>query len=329
MTAHIGGKNLTNSRKTCFTLTFGTERIGRAPGGAEYGGSSTGETDRQMPAMQLKEETVSGRSARGAGSHDGAGEHVHASGAGPGENVHVRAAGPIERVHVRGAEPIENGHGQRVRLILADPDPLARRMIRESVGEHQDMVVVAEAKDGVELVELAGHYKPELVLTELGLPSLDGIDACRKIRAKTPSIQVIVFTVSQDREMEVRALRAGASGVLSKDINIDSVIRAARAVLDGEAAISRRLTMHLIELMRRTSETGTGLRPVKSVLTSREWEVLDLICTGASTREIAEILFLSEDTVYSHSKSILRKLGVHSRSEAARVAERLRSATAV
>jgi two-component system, NarL family, response regulator LiaR len=217
---------------------------------------------------------------------------------------------------------------ERVRLIVADPDPLARRSIRDSLSAGKGIVVVAEARDGVELVELASHYKPELVLTEVGLPSIDGIEACRRIIAKAPRVRVVVFTVNQDRDLELSALRAGASGVLSKDTNAQSVIRAVRAVAGGEAAISRQLTMHLIEMMRRTAEGGAGLRPVKSVLTSREWEVLDLICTGASTREIAETLFLSEDTVYSHSKSILRKLGVHSRGEAVLAAEQLRAAAA-
>ncbi len=222
-----------------------------------------------------------------------------------------------------GADPPQNG---RMRLIIADADPLARRVIRDSLSAAPGIVVVAEAKDGTELVELAAHYKPELVLTEVGLPSVDGIEACRRILAKAPEVRVVIFTVGLDAGTEVRALRAGASGVLSKNTSIDSVARALRAVLSGEAAISRRLTMHLIEIVRRTSENGTGLRPVKSVLTSREWEVLDLMCAGASTRQIAETLFLSEDTVYSHSKSILRKLGVHSRSEAVVAAERLRGA---
>jgi DNA-binding NarL/FixJ family response regulator len=137
-----------------------------------------------------------------------------------------------------------------------------------------------------------------------------------------------MFTMGQDRAGEVRALRAGAAGVISKDVSIESVARALRAVLDGEAAISRRLTMHLIELIRRTAANGAGFRPVKSDLTSREWEVLDLMCAGASTRQIAGALLLSEDTVYSHSKSILRKLGVHSRGEAVIAAERLRGTAA-
>jgi DNA-binding NarL/FixJ family response regulator len=216
----------------------------------------------------------------------------------------------------------------RVRLIIADADPLARRMIRDSLGQSAGIVVVAEAKDGIELIELATHYKPEVVLTEVGLPSVDGIEACRRIVLKAPTVRVVMFTIGQDQATEVRALRAGAAGVLSKDISIDSVARALRRVAEGEAAVSRSLTMHLIEIVRRTTETGAGLRPVKSVLTSREWEVLDLMCAGASTREIAESLFLSEDTVYSHSKSILRKLGVHSRTEAVLAAERLRRSAA-
>lgn len=230
-----------------------------------------------------------------------------------------------QRTHgVDGPDPL-----RRVRVIVADPDPLARRAIRESLDLSEGIVVVAEARDGIELVELAAHYKPELVLTELGLPSVDGIEACRRILALVPSVRIVIFTVQQDREVQVAALRAGASGVLSKDTSIASVVRSVRAVAGGEAAISRHLTMHLIELMRQTSANGAGLRPVKSVLTSREWEVLDLICDGATTRGIAETLFLSEDTVYSHSKSILRKLGVHSRSEAAIAAKRLRSPAAV
>jgi two-component system, NarL family, response regulator LiaR len=234
------------------------------------------------------------------------------------------------RTHEEAGRERRNSHPrvqdtERLRLIVADPDPLARRVVRDSLGATEDIVVAAEAKDGIELVELATHYRPELVLTEISLPSVGGVEACRRIVEKAPEVRVVFFSVNQSPAVELSALRAGGSGFLSKDTQIDSVMRALRAVAAGEAAISRQLTMNLIELMRRTSENGTGLRPVKSVLTSREWEVLDLICAGASTRDIADSLFLSEDTVYSHSKSILRKLGVHSRAEAVAAAERLRS----
>jgi DNA-binding NarL/FixJ family response regulator len=213
---------------------------------------------------------------------------------------------------------------QRLRVIIADPDPLARRVIRDALTAEAGFVVSAEAKDGVEAVELAIHYRPEIVLMEIGMPQLDGVQACAQILARAPEVRVVMFSVPQDRETELRALRIGASGFLSKSMPIDSVGRALRSVASGEAAVSRSLTSHLIDVLRATNEGGRGMRPVRSPLTTREWEVLDLICAGLSTREISAKLFLSEDTVYSHTKSILRKLGVHSRAEAVKAASRLR-----
>ncbi len=212
----------------------------------------------------------------------------------------------------------------RLRIIIADPDPLARRAIRDSLQEDGGFIVSAEAKDGIEAVELAVHYRPELVLMEVALPALDGISACRDITTRATDVRVVMFSVPQDRDVEIRALRAGASGFLSKNSSIESVARALRSVAGGEAAVTRALTSHLVELMRSTAENGIGMRPVKSPLTTREWEVLDLICAGESTREISARLFLSEDTVYSHTKSILRKLGVHSRVDAVAMAAQLR-----
>ncbi|MGD0979890.1 MAG: response regulator transcription factor [Solirubrobacteraceae bacterium] len=212
----------------------------------------------------------------------------------------------------------------RLRVIVADPDPLARRAIRDALLLERGFVVPAEAKDGVEVVELALHYRPELVLMEVAMPLVDGITACAQIVSRAPSVRVVMFSVPRERETELRALRSGASGFLSKSMSIESVGRALRSVASGEAAVSRSLTSYLIEQLRYTTENGRGMRPVKSPLTTREWEVLDLICAGDSTREISAKLFLSEDTVYSHTKSILRKLGVHSRAEAVEAAGRLR-----
>ena len=229
---------------------------------------------------------------------------------------------------VRGAE-LRGPNGvapavDRLRVILADPDPLARRAIRDSLRTEGGFLVAAEAKDGLEAVELAVHYRPDVVLMEIALPGVDGISACRDITTRAPTVRVVMFSVPQHRDVELRALRAGASGFLSKNSSIESLARALRSVADGEAAVTRSLTSHLVDLLRSTAENGTGMRPVKSPLTTREWEVLDLICSGDSTREISSKLFLSEDTVYSHTKSILRKLGVHSRTDAVAMAAQMR-----
>jgi DNA-binding NarL/FixJ family response regulator len=179
----------------------------------------------------------------------------------------------------------------------------------------------------VEAFELAVHYRPELVLMEVGLPRIDGIAACREIVANAPGVRVVMFSVPQPRQVQLDALRAGASGFLSKNSSVESTMRALRSVARGDAAISRSLTMSLIELVRRTPLDWSGIRPVKSRLTAREWEVLDLLCSGATTAHIAQTLFLSEATVHSHNKNIFRKLGVHSRQEAVAAATHLRHST--
>ena len=131
--------------------------------------------------------------------------------------------------------------GDRLRIIIADPDPLARRVIRDSLRFDGGFIVSAEAKEGREAVELALHYRPELVLMEVGMPGLDGIGACREITAKAPEVRVVMFSVPQDRDVEIRALRAGAGGFLSKNANIEAVVRALRSVAGGEAAVTRSL----------------------------------------------------------------------------------------
>jgi DNA-binding NarL/FixJ family response regulator len=207
-----------------------------------------------------------------------------------------------------------------LRVVIADPDPLARRAIRDALQSRPEFVVAAEATDGIEALELCRQHGPELLVTEAALPGLDGIALTQRLQTQAPGTRVMVFAVAGDPEVGLRALRAGAAGYLSKDAGIDAVGPALGAVARGEAVVSRLLTMRLIERLRQVPEAGTGVRPVKSNLTSREWEVLDMLVGGSSTATIANALFLTNDTVYSHVKSIMRKLGVRTREEAVQVA---------
>ena len=213
------------------------------------------------------------------------------------------------------------------RVIVADDDPLARRMIRSAL-QDAGFVVVAEARNGREAVELTQYYSPDAVLMDVVMPELDGISATRQILSERPD-QLVILLTGADEEIGLAGLQAGASGYLNKDVDIEALPRALKGAAAGEAAISRTMGTLLIQQLRRapTRPTTNGLRPVRSALTAREWEVLDLLCDGHSTDQMANELFLSTETVRSHVKSIYRKLGVNSRDQAVSEAERLRSSS--
>jgi two-component system, NarL family, response regulator LiaR len=210
-----------------------------------------------------------------------------------------------------------------LRTIIADDDPLVRRLIRDTL-QFDGITVIAEAATGREAIELALFYRPDVVVMDYMMPEMDGIEATRRIYEQAPDVRVVMLTGMADAEVGIRGLRAGASGFLSKDMDLGSLTRALRSVVEGEAAISRRLAMDLVNHFRSAPMGGAGLRPVRSSLTDREWEVLDLLSAGASTDEIAERLVLSTETVRSHRKNLYRKLEVRTREEAATAAARLR-----
>jgi NarL family two-component system response regulator LiaR len=211
-----------------------------------------------------------------------------------------------------------------IHVVVADSDPLARRVVRQALEDRSGFVIPGEASTGREAVELCLYYRPQVALMEVSLPGLDGLAATRKILADAPEVRVLIFSWQDAEETQLEALRAGASGFLSKEVQVETVPRVLKRMLRGEAVISRTLTMRLIDRLRRLPEGGAGMRPVRSPLTSREWEVLDLLCQGDDTKQIAETLVLSEETVYSHAKNLLRKLDVHSRREAIEAAQRMR-----
>ena len=214
--------------------------------------------------------------------------------------------------------------------MIADDDPFARRVIKDALTE-SGVMIVAEARNGREAVEFALYYRPDLVIMDVVMPALNGILATRQIRKAAPDQLVIVQTGADDEDDEIGllALRAGAAGFLSKDVDINALPRTLEGVRAGEVAVSRRLTMRVIEQLRSAPSVSYGMRPVKSSLTAREWEVIDLLKATRSTDEIAAELVLSIEAVRSHVKKILRKLKVRSREEAVAAADRTRNASPV
>jgi DNA-binding NarL/FixJ family response regulator len=213
-----------------------------------------------------------------------------------------------------------------LRVSIADDDPLARRMIKGAL-QAAGVTVVAEAKDGHEAVELGLHYQPDIVLMDVVMPGLDGILATRQLLKANPDQRVVVLTGGDEGELGLLALRAGAVGFLSKHIDIEALPRALQGVRGGEAAVSRDMTRRLIERFRETSNGSSGLRPIKSPLTAREWEVIELLKSDRSPDDVARTLVLSTETVRSHIKNVMRKLDVHSRADAVAATERLRIGT--
>jgi NarL family two-component system response regulator LiaR len=212
-----------------------------------------------------------------------------------------------------------------LRVILADDDPFARRVIKGALMA-AGMIVIAEAKDGREAVELVVRDRPDIAVMDIVMPGLDGILATRRILKQLPDQLVVVLTGAGEEEFGLLALQAGAAGFLSKDADVDVLPRVLEGVCGGEGAISREMTRRLIYQLRTTPSSASGLRPVKGPLTSREWEVIDLLGPGQSPDQIADTLVLSRETVRSHIKNIMRKLEVHSRADAVAAAEQLRIA---
>jgi len=214
-----------------------------------------------------------------------------------------------------------------LRVLIVDPDALARRMVHAALAAAPGITVVAQTGDCREAGEFARYHRPDVVLAEASLPGGDGVALTKRLTQDVPEARVVLLSASTEADLPLRAVRAGAAGFLTKDVDPGLLPRLLRKVADGEAAISRATVMRILDWMREVPDAGW--RPVRSRLTSREWEMVDLLAGGATTEDIAEQLFLSPATVYSHIKNLLRKLGVHSRREAVEAAERLRREEAV
>lgn len=193
-----------------------------------------------------------------------------------------------------------------VRLLLADDHRMVRQSMRRSM-EDAGFDVVGEASDGHEAVQLAGELRPDVVLMDVSMPVLDGIEATRQLRAGAARTQVVMLTMHADADVVRRALRAGAVGYLTKDCTIDEVVDAVRLAASGDGAVSAGLAAAMLREAEPAAETSVS---------AREIEVLQLIAEGAAPPEVAERLFISVKTVKNHLSSIYEKLDARDRTQA-------------
>ena len=208
-------------------------------------------------------------------------------------------------------------HPQRIQVLLADDQPLLRTGFRMVLGAEPDLDVVGEAGDGAEAVELTRRLLPAVVLMDVRMPRLDGVAATKAIVAAGLPSRVLVLTTFDLDEYVVGALRAGASGFLSKDVPAEELIAAIRTVAAGDAVVSPRILRRLLNrFAARLPEPGVDRRQPLAILTDREQEVLTLMARGRSNGEIAKELFVSETTVKTHVGHVLTKLGLRDRVQA-------------
>jgi DNA-binding NarL/FixJ family response regulator len=201
-----------------------------------------------------------------------------------------------------------------IRVVLVDDDALIREGLRMIIDQAGDLEVVATAGNGEEALSIAAEHRPDVILMDVRMPVLDGIEATRRITNAEGAPRVIMLTTFELDEYVFEALRAGASGFLLKRTEPEQLVEAIRVVAGGEALLSPSVTRRLIEEFTRRPQTGSGER--LTMLTDREREVLMLIARGLSNQELAEQLFIADNTVKTHVKRIFTKLGARDRAQA-------------
>jgi len=207
-----------------------------------------------------------------------------------------------------------------IRVLLADDHRMLREGLRRSLTE-EGLDIVGEAENGEEAIRLAAELRPDVVLMDVSMPELDGVEATRAIRQDPDGPQVIMLTMHADKEVLADAIRAGASGYLVKDCSTEEVAEAVRMAVQGDTALSPQLAATMLDEVRRLDVPETP--DEDRVITKREEEVLQLIADGCSTPEVASKLYISQKTVKNHLASIYQKLDARDRTQAVLQAVRM------
>jgi two-component system, NarL family, response regulator NreC len=207
-----------------------------------------------------------------------------------------------------------------IKIILADDHQIVRQGLRTLLGAESDMEVVAEADNGRSVLRLVQDHSPQVVIMDISMPDLNGIEATRQIMSSSPGVKVIALSMHSDSLFVLNMLKAGASAYLLKDCALEELVKAIRTVVSNKTYLSPGVSDIVIKDFVGNL-TGTGSTAF-SVLTAREREVLQLMAEGRSTNLIAESLFVSVKTVEAHRKQIMHKLGIHTVAELTKYAIR-------
>jgi DNA-binding NarL/FixJ family response regulator len=204
-----------------------------------------------------------------------------------------------------------------VRVLLVDDQSLFREGLRTLLSTRADLEVVGEAGDGAQALSIAADVRPDVVLMDLQMPVMDGVRATAALRERLPDIRVLVLTTFDDETNVIGALRAGAAGYLLKDASVETLVGAIHAAARGESFLQSTVTGTVVDALTRLMSAGPAASALVMPLSPREREILRLVSTGASNKEIADRLCLAEGTVKNHVTNILVKLDVRDRTQAA------------
>lgn len=209
----------------------------------------------------------------------------------------------------------------KTKILIVDDHAIVREGVRMILAQESDLEVVGEAGDGQQALELTERIRPDVVIMDISMPGMGGIEATQTVRAKHPEVQVLVLTMHEDESYVFQLLRAGAAGYVLKRAAAQDLVQAVRAAAKGEAFLYPSVARKVVEDYLRRVETGEE-RERYDGLTTREKEILTLIAQGLSNQQIAEKLFISIKTVQTHRAHILEKLALHDRTELVRYAIR-------
>ena len=219
-------------------------------------------------------------------------------------------------------QPVDIGVARKIRVFLADAQPVVRSGIALLLQLEEDIEIVGEAGDGREVIGSVRELLPDVLLMDIDLSGIDGLDATRQISESVPSVSVLILTASEREDDLSQALKAGASGYMLKRANIEELVGAIRSVHSGETFIYPRMTTKLGADDVRRLNNGTGQPDLYRLRRLREREVLPLLAEGHTNHEIGDLLFVSPYTVQTYRQRIMKKLNLHSGTELLRYALR-------